>query len=105
MLKDEEKSSATKASPASKAKKTTKASAETTTTKPAKAKTTKAVASKSSSEAKPRKAKSLDTELRHRLINETAHFLSEKRCGDASQMDDWLYAEKLVDDLSTALCK
>ncbi len=53
--------------------------------------------------SKPKKAKSLDPELRHKLITETAHFLSEKRRCGASELDDWLFAEQLVDGVNAAL--
>lgn len=77
--------------------------------KPKKAAATKKAASpkvESKAESKasrPKKAKSLDADLRHQLITETAHFLSEKRCYGASEIDDWLFAEKLVDGVSGAL--
>ena len=87
-----------KTAAAAKPKKTAKAEPAAKPAKAANAKTSaKTIASK------PRKAKALDTELRHRLINETAHFLAEKRNCGASEMDDWLFAERLVDGVSGAL--
>lgn len=103
MLRDEEKSSSkpsAKATPAAKPKKTAKAE---TGSKPAKATATKTTASAKTVSSKPKKAKGIDTDLRHKLINETAHFLAEKRCCGASEMDDWLFAEQLVDGVSGAL--
>lgn len=79
--------------------------------KPKKTESTKKVASTKVESAdkaapktsKPKKAKPLDAELRHKLITETAHFLSEKRCCGASEIDDWLFAEQLVDRVSGAM--
>ncbi|NWG86632.1 MAG: hypothetical protein HXY26_03820 [Hydrogenophilaceae bacterium] len=66
---------------------------------------TKTTAAKATTASKPKKAKALDADLRHKLITETAHFLSEKRCCGASEMDDWLFAEQLVDGVSGAISK
>lgn len=74
------------------------------TAKPKKA--ASSTAGKSTTKAatsKPVKIKALDAGLRHKLITETAHYLSEKRCCGGSEMDDWLFAEKLVDGMSKAL--
>ncbi len=101
MLKAEEKSSSKAASQTAttvKPKKTTKAE---TGAKPAKAATAKTSAKTLAS--KPKKAKALDAGLRHQLINETAHFIAEKRSCGASELDDWLFAERLVDGVSGAM--
>ena len=68
-------------------------------------KTASSAASKSTTKtsSKPVKIKALDASLRHKLITETAHYLSEKRCGGANEMDDWLFAEKLVDGVNSAV--
>lgn len=101
MLKTEDKPSkkpAAKTESAAKPRKTAKAETGAKPVKSAGAKpTAKTLASK------PKKAEALDTELRHRLINETAHFLAEKRSCGASAMDDWLFAERLVDGVSGAM--
>lgn len=87
-------------------------------TRPAKAAATevkpKRTAQATTTEAKPkratkaaggtsRKAVTIDPELRQKLITETAHFLSQKRCHGGGHLDDWLHAEQLVDRLSASL--
>lgn len=58
---------------------------------------------KAGSTGRTRKTKSLDAELRRRLITETAHFIAERRCQGGDELGDWLFAERLVDEISTAL--
>ncbi|TCS72433.1 hypothetical protein EDC61_10587 [Sulfuritortus calidifontis] len=64
---------------------------------------TKPAAAKRTTAGTARKTKPLDADLRHKLITETAHFLSEKRRSGASELDDWLFAEKLVEGVSGAI--
>ena len=101
MLKAEEKSSSRAAAQTATTAKPKKAAKAETGAKPAKAVSVKSATKATAS--KPKKAKGLDAGLRHQLINETAHFLAEKRCCGASEMDDWLFAERLVDGVSKAV--
>ena len=79
------------------------AKTEATKTEAAKTEVTKTTAPrrKPAVPAKP----ALDAELRQRLINDTAYYLSEKRRQFVSAEDDWCFAAGLVDGLTGALLK
>lgn len=70
--------------------------------KPAAAKTV-APAKAPAKKAAPAKKPMMDAEFRMRLINDTAYYISEKRCSIASAEDDWLFAELLIDSVAFAV--
>jgi len=86
------------------AKAVKKAPAKTTTAakKPAAAKVATA-AKPATKKAAPAKKPLMDADFRLRLINDTAYYISEKRCSIATAEDDWMFAELLIDSVAFAV--
>jgi len=100
---------AVKKTAAPRATATDKAAKKSTVAKPASKKLAAAKADTTQPATPRRKAApakpALDPELRQRLINDTAYYLSEKRRHFVSAEDDWCFAEGLIAGLAGALLK
>lgn len=96
------------AAPAKAEKKTTAKRATTGATAVKKTATkaaTKPAAAKSTTKKAAPAAKTviMDADFRMRLINDTAYYISEKRCSIATAEDDWMFAELLIDSIAFAV--
>jgi hypothetical protein len=88
--------------PAKAEKKAPAKRATATVKKPAATKATPA-AKTTTKKAAPAKKPLMDADFRMRLINDTAYYISEKRCSIATAEDDWMFAELLIDSVAFAV--
>jgi hypothetical protein len=89
--------------PAKAEKKAPAKRATTAVKKPAATKATPAAAKTTAKKAAPAKKPLMDADFRMRLINDTAYYISEKRCSIATAEDDWMFAELLIDSVAFAV--